>query len=512
MPLTRASTVTRICVLSACLAAIPLSTGLAHAAQAATRDRPPRLFPDYAGVTLPPNIAPLNFVVREPGRGFQLELRSAKADPIRMSSREGAFRFSPKTWERLLQANPGGLLVLEISVKNAEGAWERFLPITNHVAVEEIDGYLSYRLLKPLYNIYVNLGIYQRNLHTFEQSPILENRHFDHGCVNCHTPLNRSPENFALNIRGGEKLNPMLLVRSNQVARVDKTLGYLAWHPSGRLLAFSANKLSMFVHTRGETRDVFDAESDLAIYRVDSNLVVSPPPIAITNRNETWPAWSPDGRFLYFSAAQPMPKEKFRQIRYDLVRVAYDIELDKWGEPEIMVASSQSGMSACQPKVSPDSKSVLFTMCQYGNFPIYQPASDLYLLDVATRQYRRLDINSDQADSWHCWSTNGRWILFSSKRLDGLFARPHFSYLDASGAFHKPFILPQEDPTFYESYIKTFNAPELMNGPVTIKESELAAAISHPKVALKPGTPASDSSKAPTADQGEGSLYRPPGR
>jgi len=169
-------------------------------------------------------------------------------------------------------------------------------------------------------------------------------------------------------------------------------------------------------------------------------------------------------------------------------------------------------MSACQPKVSPDGKFVLFTICPYGNFPIYQAASDLYLLDVATRQYRRLDINSDQADSWHCWSTNGRWIVFSSKRLDGLFARPHFSYLDASGTFHKPFILPQEDPTFYESYIKTFNVPEVMTGPVTIKESELAAAISHPKVALKPGIPASDSIKAPTTDQGEGSLYHPPGR
>ena len=508
MSLNRATAVVRIQLAAACLVTATLLPGSLNAADAVRRDRPPRLFPDYAGITLPPNIAPLNFVVREPGRSFRLELRSAKSDPLRMSSSDGEFRFSPRVWDRLLRANAGHPITLDISLKNQEGAWEQFQTITNHVAPEEIDGHLSYRLLKPLYNIYVNLGIYQRDLHTFEERPILENHRFNGGCLNCHTPLNRSPENFALNIRTGDKLNPMLLVRSNQVARVDKTLGYLSWHPSGRLLAFSANKLSMFSHTRGESRDVFDAESNLAIYRVDSNQVESPPQIAATNRNETWPAWSPDGRHLYFSAAPPMAKSKFRQVRYDLVRVAYDIDQDKWGEPEILVDATQSGMSACQPKISPDSKSVLFTMCQYGNFPIYQDASDLYLLDIATRKYQRLDINSTRADSWHCWSASGRWIVFSSKRLDGLFARPHFSYVDASGNFHKPFILPQEDPTFYESYIKTYNVPELMTGPVTVKEAELAGAIYRPKVALQPSTRAAELGKAPIVDQGEGELYR----
>ena len=512
MSLDRVTAFVRIRLVFACLAAATLFLGPLNAAGPVPRDRPPRLFPDYAGITLPPNIAPLNFVVREPGSSFRLELRSGKSGPIRLSSSDGTFRFSPRAWDSLLRANAGHPLVLDISVKAAGGAWEQFQPVTNHVAPEEIEGHLSYRLLKPLYNVYVNLGIYQRNLHTFEERPVLENHRFDRGCVNCHTPLNRSPENFALNIRTGDKLNPMLLVRSNQVARVDKTLGYLAWHPSGRLLAFSANKLSMFSHTRGESRDVFDAESNLAIYHVDSNQLESPPAISATNRNETWPAWSPDGRHLYFSAVQPLPKSKFRQVRYDLMRVEYDISRDEWGEPEVLVNATESGMSACQPKVSPDSKSVLFTMCQYGNFPIYQESSDLYLLDVATRKYQRLGINSNQADSWHCWSANARWIVFSSKRLDGLFARPHFSYVDANGKFHKPFILPQEDPTFYESYIKTYNVPELMNGPVTIKETELAGAIFRPRVALQPSAHAAETGKASITDEGEGQLYHPPAR
>jgi hypothetical protein len=91
---------------------------------------------------------------------------------------------------------------------------------------------------------------------------------------------------------------------------------------------------------------------------------------------------------------------------------------------------------------------VLFCLSAYGHFPVYQASSDLHVLDLTTRSKRWLPINSPEAESWHCWSSNSRWVVFSSKRLDGLFARPFFSYVDKEGGFHKPFLLPQEDPEF----------------------------------------------------------------
>lgn len=86
--------------------------------------------------------------------------------------------------------------------------------------------------------------------------------------------------------------------------------------------------------------------------------------------------------------------------------------------------SETTGLSAAQPRVSPDGRFLVCCLADYGNFPIYQPSSDLYMLDVGARQSRRLEINSEAADTWHCWSSNGRWLVFSSKRRDGLFARP----------------------------------------------------------------------------------------
>lgn len=470
----------------------------------------PRLNPDYARIVIPPNIAPLNFRVEEPGTRYRVEWHSTRGEPVVVTSRSASIETPIKQWRSLVCTNAGEALLCEVSVRDAQGKWNRFQTITNHIAREGIDPCLTYRLLKPLYSVYVNVGIYQRDLTSFEQRPILENKRIQQDCLNCHTPLNRSPDTFAFHTRTTGKVHPMILVRSNEAVRVDKTMGYISWHPSGRLLAYSGNKLSLFYHTKGETRDVFDAKSDLGIYRVDSNSYVNPPAIAAPDRNETWPEWSPDGRHLYFCSAPPMSPDEVRQIKYDLLRVSYDLERDQWGTPEVLLSSQVSGLSAGQPKVSPNGRYLLFTLCRYGNFPIYKSSSDLYVMDLDTRQVRRPDINSDQTESWHCWSSNGHWVVFSSKRLDGLFARPFFSYVDDRGEFHKPFLLPQEDPAFYDSFLKTFNLPQLVCGPITIPESELARAVLKPSKILEPksSSPLTVPTNSPGTDM-ERSRYQP---
>jgi hypothetical protein len=448
--------------------------------------RAPRLHPDYADTVIPPNIAPLNFAVEEPGQAFAVRIRGGHGTPIEITSRAASIRIPHRPWRALLATNADGPLYFDVFARAGDGTWQRFSPVTNRVAREPCESTLVYRLLKPLYNFYSELGIYRRDLESFRQTPVLENRDFGHGCLNCHTTLNRDPGTFALHIRGQPGPQPMILARSNEVVRVNHTGGYLAWHPGGELLAFSRNKLSLFFHTLGETRDVFDAESNLAVYWLRSNVVVQPPPIARPDRLETWPAWAPDGRHLYFCAAPKLKQERFRQVRYDLMRVSFDAERNAWGEPETLVSAGETGLSAAQPRVSPDGRWLLYTLCRYSHFPIYQPGSDLYVMDLRTRASRRLEINSDQADSWHCWSGNSRWVVFSSKRGNGVFARPHFTYLDEQGAFHKPFVLPQEDPAFYDACLQTFNLPEFVSGPVRVSPASLARAVVRPSRVVTP--------------------------
>ncbi len=461
--------------------------------------RPPRIEPDYAGTVIPPNIAPLNFRVEEPGEEFWVRIHADQGEPIEITSRSGVIQIPPRTWRQLLELNRGGKLAFQVCVRDSEGQWVRFEPLESTIAAADIDRYLCYRLIRPIYIVRVNVAIYQRDVETFEESVVVNNQSFGRGggCVNCHAFAPGHPQQMILHSRGSgdlADLSGMIVVHQGRVKKIDtrkqirepafrrgrltKSLaGYVAWHPNGRLAAFAAGEMMQFFHAVGENRDVFDGESDLALYHVDSDTVTTVPQISRVDRVETFPAWSPEGKYLYFCSTDPVPKDRFREVRYDLMRIRYDPDSDQWGEVEPLLLAKETGKSIVEPRVSPDGRWLLFCMCEYGEFPPFQPSSDLYLMDLATRDYRRLEINSPQSESWHSWSSNGRWIVFASKRRDGIFARLYFSYIDEQGRAHKPVLLPQKDPTFYDRFLKTYNVPELVPWPVPASERALVRAI-----------------------------------
>jgi hypothetical protein len=175
-----------------------------------------------------------------------------------------------------------------------------------------------------------------------------------------------------------------------------------------------------------------------------------------------------------------VPPRGYDQVKYDLMRVSYDVETDAWGPAETVLSASQAGLSILLPRVSPDGRFLLFCMSQYGCFPVYQPTSDLYMMDLSTGKYRKTTANSEYAESWHSWSSNSRWVVFSSKRQGGLFTRLFVSYVDASGETHKPFVLPQRHPSFYESCCRIYSVPELITDSVAVQSDALVRSLSGP--------------------------------
>ena len=161
---------------------------------------------------------------------------------------------------------------------------------------------------------------------------------------------------------------------------------------------YSINKVTQFFHAGGmEVRDVVDLDSALVCYQVESHKAITPKELADKDRLETYPAWSPDGKYLYFCSApvlwkdrSTVPPENYDKVKYDLRRIPYDLATDQWGKAETVLSAAQTGQSILLPRISPDGRFLLFCMCHYGCFPVYQPSSDLYLMDLATRQYRKL--------------------------------------------------------------------------------------------------------------------------
>ena len=448
-------------------------------------ERQPAISPDYTNVTLPPNIAPANFVIKEAAGAYFVRISSEEGEDIDISSRSANIRIPLKPWKKLLDNNHGKNLLIAIFVRDDKGKWSRFAPIENHIAAEEIDSHLVYRLMKPLYQYWDKLGIYQRDLTGFDESPIVLNTAMGKNCVNCHSFHNYNPERMIFHMRAGPVGTSMILAHDGETHKVDTSTSfnhatsYRSWHPNGQIIAFAFNTVKQVFHAAGKNLDVYDRASDLLLYNVKTNTITTSPKISTAERMETYPEWSPDGKYLYFCSSPALDiydtdEHPLKKMRYDLMRISYDDRTDTWGEVEPVLLANKLGLSAAHPKFSPDGRYILFCMSEYTYFPLYMPDSDLYLLDTETLEFHKPEkINSDRAESYHCFSSNGRWVVFSSKRQDGQSTHPYFSYFDAGGNFSKPFLLPQKDPEYHQSRVVVYNIPEFVTGPVKIPPQKL---------------------------------------
>ena len=462
-------------------------------------DRPAKVQPDYAGSVIPPNIAPLNFIIQQEGAGYFVRIYSEKGNPIEIFSKRPTIVIPKRPWHELLDLNRGRQLNVDVYVESGAGAssskgenigWFRFQPLTARIAHEDIDTFLVYRKIRPGHVTWRDMGIYQRNLSNFSETVILDNGYFKHGCVNCHTFCGNRAEKMLIGIRSAVYGSSALLVEGDKVQKIGTKFGYTSWHPSGRVAAFSVNKVRQLFHSAAsEVRDVMDFDSVMAYYNVDSKTVKTTPNLARKDRLETYPNWSADGRYLYFCSApmtwsdKTVVPESYDQIKYDLVRASYNIDRDQWGPLESVLLAEDTSLSILLPRISPDGRWLLFCMCDYGCFPVYRQSSDLYMIDLeAAKQtgdfsYERLDINSSESESWHSFSSNSRWIVFSSKRGSGVFTRTYIAYVDKSGKVHKPIRLPQKDPAYYDSCLWTYSVPELVIEPVRVTREKLGRVV-----------------------------------
>lgn len=454
-------------------------------------DRLPAIYPDYTDVTIPYNIAPLNFMVEDADECVaHIKWNGGSAT----YGDENKVQIPMDEWKAMMDESKGNKLSVELYTRQQE-EWTRHPSFLIHVAQEEIDPYISYRVIYPSYIAYEMLSINQRHLTDFDETVIYNNMMVSNEsvgqCINCHSYQNYGTSNMQFHMRQGH--GGTMIVSDGTPRKVNlktpETISagvYPAWHPTKKLIAYSTNKTGQSFHTKDLGKiEVFDSSSDLILYDVEKNEVSTIS--AEENEMEIYPWWTPDGRTLYYASAHFVRNDsvaedadiiaRYAEIKYNIYRRAFDPEKLTFSAPELVYDATAIEQSATLPRISPCGRYLLFTQGKHGCFHIWHPEADLYLMDLTNGTVRPLkEANSAFAESYHSWSSNGRWILFSSRRDDSNYTRLYIAYFDAQGKEHKAFAVPQEDPAFYHHYLRSYNVPEFMNEPVSISPQEFAAA------------------------------------
>ncbi len=458
----------------------------------------PTIYPDYVDVTVPVNIAPLAFEFD--GASDEMVARYAVGDDAIVCNGQPDI----DDWRRLAEKAKGSNISVDVYTRNGS-QWNHFKPFNIHVSPDSIDPYISYRLIAPSFVSYESLTINQRCLENYDESVIYDNMlcgfESDGQCINCHHYQQYDPQRMQFHAR--QRNGGTVIVYDGQIKKVnmknDSILSagvYPAWHPTLNLIVYATDKTHQDFHTVDSNKvEVFDEESDIIAYDVERDEVTN-----LENdlkEFEVFPAWSPDGKTLYYCSAhferQDTAKKKtsevirrFKELKYNLYRKSFDPDSRQFGPRELVFDAAAIDKSVTFPRISPDGRFLLFTIGEFGYFHIWHHDADLWLMDLQTGDVRPLaECNSNDTESYHSWSSNGRWLIFSSRRDDGSFTRPFIAHFDKDGKATKPFELPTEDPDYHRQFMRSYNIPEFMRGPVTVKPQTFADVLKGEGVSVK---------------------------
>ena len=443
-------------------------------------NRLPAIFPENYQTTLPYNIAPVNFRLDEEINRIFVSVKG-KNGKLEKAFENNKTDWPIDDWHHFLETNKGDSIEFTIFGLQ-DKKWNKYKSFSYFISPDPIDEYLMYRLISPGYQTWNKMGLYQRQLTGFREETILDNTIMPHSCMNCHTMAGNNPDNMVFHIR--ENHSGTMLIRDGKLQKLVskketpfKSVSFPYWHPSKKYIAFSINKIRQVFPAKGSERaHAFDMGSDMVIYDVDKQEYFTSPLLYNEKAFESFPCFSPDGRSLYFisAPAQPMPHE-LRNIQYSLCRIDFDPETATIGEKtDTLISPMQTGKSLTMPRISPDGKYILLTFSNYGNFPAYNEEADLYLYNVQDSSITKMDaLNSNEVESYHSWSSNGRWVVFSSRRIDGLYMNAYLAHMNENGTPGAPFLLPQQDPDFHKSFLFSFTLPEFAIKPMPVSPMQI---------------------------------------
>lgn len=285
-----------LCLLTAC-SSQPVDVRLV--------DQQPTIYPDYKDVTIPVEIAPLNFdVVGEGIDRVDVKVAGSKGGELHANGEYADFDIDE--WHTLTAQNKGGELTVTVCARK-NGQWLQYQDFKILVSPYPLEEWgVTYRRIAPGYEVYSHMGLYQRDLSSFEELAILENTQAPGQCLNCHMSNRTDPSHSVFHVRGTHGATMIQIDGKREWLKAKNDLlggsmVYPYWHPSGDYCAFSTNQTRQGFHSIAKERiEVLDLSSDIFVYHPATHEILTDSLIQTKEWAENSPVFSPDGKTLYY--------------------------------------------------------------------------------------------------------------------------------------------------------------------------------------------------------------------
>jgi len=400
--------------------------------------------------------------------------------PLRFVTGRTQWRPDGATWEAIKESARGQWVDLEVRgciVRDGRRSGQDVYMdrIRFRISEHPADPIVVYRLVTPLFHAFKTPSIYYQRLDEHKPRMFLQSHRTY--CTNCHsfpTSPDLGGDDFGMAIAVRQQVSPMtgrrILGLYKFMPKEGQTMGinsfFMSWHPDGEKVVVAAGtRVRVRPLITLETQEFYVRYANLLIVDRERLVAQGLPGACHPDYMETLPTWSPDGKTIVYARAAEM-KVEFADRKFDLYQIAYND--GKGGKPMPVPGASQNGMSNYAARFSPDGKWLVFNKAEWSS--LVAPTAKLWIMPADfSGAPRKLECNGERGmDSHHSWSSNSRWLLFASKRDDGIFARVYLSEIDEEGHASPPIELPSlADPMY------CYNVPEFMRMDVPIDAPDI---------------------------------------